>query len=156
VPSSPPPAVLPEEPDPTLAGSSHTFVSTTSVIPYLNNCETLLPDLRGQEVEGEQAEFNLGSTRAWYDGRSSSCEGDSSDEEDVEEGFTWPPEVLHQPLQNDAGGAQRTHISNAEAQTIGVWAGRWWATTGEVRGRADLRRTRTPRSGAHPSRSPSP
>jgi hypothetical protein len=100
-PNSPATAALPEEHDPTLVGTSYTFVSTTSVIPHLNNCETLLLDLRGQ-VEDEQAEFNLRSTRAWYDGRSSSCEGDSSNEEvcstyieegdveegDVEDGFT--------------------------------------------------------------------
>ena len=41
-PSSPAAATLLEEPNPTLAGTSYTFVSTTSVIPHLNNCETLL------------------------------------------------------------------------------------------------------------------
>ena len=74
-------ALLPEEHDPTLPRTSHTSISTTVVIPPLNNFQTLLPNLRGQEVEDEQVEYNLGSRRAWYDGRSNNCEGDSSDKE---------------------------------------------------------------------------
>lgn len=88
-----------------LARTSQTFPKNSISVTIIVNAHEILPHpIEDHGLEYEETQEILVETRQWYDGRSSSCEGDSSDRKDqetymkgrgIEENASWPLELLH-------------------------------------------------------------